>query len=381
MQSKAARAAIVAATVGCSLAAGYVVYRFIEFSVAGLWTEIPAEVFGGHAPLLYVMGIPAVAGVLVAVSRSRGADGHNPLYGFARDPVTPRAFPTTLLNILITLVGGLVLGPEMALVATGSVIGAALARRTGGHVMRGSGVGSLAALAALAVDPIRTGHLSFGLGYSFDGRDLVLAVVAAAMATVVIAAVRLGAFGLMWLRGGDRAVAWQLALGGLLVGGAAALYQATTDKPIDLVLTSGEQLIRPMVALGSVGLIVSTVLVKALAYLISMGAGFRGGPYFPVMFIGAGTGAVLGLLTTGSVQAPAMAGLLATTVFLAKPPWVAVLALGLVVGFAFGGAPMLPIALIGAAVGKLIPRNWEPKEGAYVRAAPAAEPETRSNLG
>lgn len=344
-----------------SLAAGYAVFRFIEFSVGGLWTDLPANVFAGHAPLLYVVGIPVVAGLLVAFSRSRGADGHNPLYGFAREPVAPRAFPTTLLNILITLAGGMVLGPEMALVATGSVIGAAFARRSGADVMHGSGIGSLAALAALAVDPIRTGHLSFGLGYTFAAWDVALAVGAAVAATIIIAAVRLGAFGLMRLRGGDRPVAWQLALGGLLVGGAAAVYQATTDKPIDLVLTSGEQLIRPMVALGSVGLIVTTVLVKAFAYLISMGAGFRGGPYFPVMFIGAGTGAVIGLLTTGSVQAPAMAGLLATTVFLAKPPWAAVLALGLVVGFAFGGAPMLPIALIGAAVGKLIPRNWEPE--------------------
>lgn len=358
----------VLATVVTALAAGYVLFRFIEFAVGGLWTDIPAQVFAGRVPLYYVVGIPVVAGLLVAWSRSVGADGHNPLYGFSRDPVAPRAFPTTLANIVITLAGGLVLGPEMALVATGSVIGGSIARRAGSDVGRGSGLGSLAALAALAVDPIRTGHLSFGVGYSHAGSDVLLAVGAAVIATVIIAAVRAGAFGLMRLRGGDRPIAWQLAVGGLVVGAAAATYQLTTNQPVSLVLTSGEQLIRPMVGLGSVGLILTTVAIKAICYLISMGAGFRGGPYFPVMFIGAGVGAMIGLLTTGSVQAPALAGLLATTVFLAKPPWLAVLALGLVVGFAFGGAAMLPVALIGAAVGKLVPRVFEPT----APAAPAA---------
>ncbi len=360
MQANLRTAATVLAAVIASLAAGYVVFRFIEFAVGGLWTDIPANVFAGRAPLLYVVGIPTAAGLLVAVSRRLGADGHNPLYGFSREPVSARAFPATLANILITLAGGLVLGPEMALVATGSVIGGSLARRAGTDLARGAGLGSLAALAALAVDPIRTGHLSFGVGYSYASSDLPLAVGAASVATVLIAGVRLGAFGLMKLRGGDRPIRWQLALGGLLVGSAAVAYQTATDQPINLVLTSGEQLIRPMVGLGSVGLILATVAIKGLCYLISMGSGFRGGPYFPVMFIGAGVGAVIGLLTTGSVQAPALAGLLATTIFLAKPPWVAVVALGLVVGFAFGGVAMLPVALVGAAIGKLIPRMFEP---------------------
>ncbi len=349
------------AIVVVSLGVGYALFRFIRWSVDSLWMDVPGSVFGGRAPWWYLLSLPAVAGLVVAWSRSRGSDGHNPLFGFSREPVEPGDFPWVLLNILASLAGGLVLGPEMALVAVGSVVGVVLTR--GGDtrsITRASGLGSLAALAALAVDPLRTGHLDFSAGYSFNWWDLLPAALASAVAVALIALVRVGAFGLMRLRGGDRAIRWQLALGGLVVGGLALGYQTLTDRPVDLVLTSGEQLIAPMVALGSVGLIALTVVVKLLGYLVSQGMGFRGGPYFPVMFAGAGVGAIAGTLITGSPQAAGLAGLLATTLFLAKPPWPAVLVLALVVGVAFGGMGMLPAAVLGAAIGKLIPRIGEP---------------------
>ena len=55
-----------------------------------------------------------------------------------------------------------------------------------------------------------------------------------------------------------------------------------------LVLTSGEQMVKPLLALDSTGLIAATVAVKMVVYGLSVAAGFRGGPYFPVIFAGAG---------------------------------------------------------------------------------------------
>lgn len=352
------------AIVVVALGVGYALFRFIRWSVDSLWTDLPSTAFGGDVPWWYLLGLPVLAGLVVAWSRSRGSDGHNPLFGFSRDPVEPGQFPWVVLNILASLAGGLVLGPEMALVATGSVVGVLFARGgDAGAVARASGLGSLAALAALAVDPLRTGHLDFSAGYSFDALDLLPAALAAAVAVLLIAVARAGAFALLRLRGGDRPIWWHLTLGGLVVGALALGYQALTGKPVDLVLTSGEQLIGPMVALESVSLIALTVAVKLLCYLVSQGSGFRGGPYFPVMFAGAGVGAIAGLLTTGSAQAPGIAGLLATTLFLAKPPWIAVLVLALVVGVVFGGVAMLPAAVLGAVIGKLIPGLGESGEG------------------
>lgn len=354
-----------------ALGVGYAVYRFIQITVGFLWVQVPSTVFHADAPAYYVLGIPVGAGLLVAASRRWGADGHNPIFGFAREPVRPRAFPATLANILLSLVGGLVLGPEMALVATGSVIGVALAGRSEPAIVRRwAGLGSLAALAALGVEPLRTGHLDLSEGYAFSASDVPLALLAGVITVAVVAAVRLGAFGLIRARMGDRPVSWQLAVGGLVVGGLAFGYHAATGQPLDMVLTSGEQMIKPLVALGSAGLIAVTVIAKSLCYLVTMGSGFRGGPYFPVMFAGAGIGAVVGLLTTGSTEAPGVAGLIAATLFLAKVPWPAGVVVAVVVGMAFGGVAMLPAALVGGVVGQFVPRTWEPTSEKYGQRIP-----------
>jgi H+/Cl- antiporter ClcA len=116
-------------------------------------------------------------------------------------------------------------------------------------------------------------------------------------------------------------------------------------------------MIAPVVGLGSVGLIAWTVAAKMVVYGVSLGAGFRGGPYFPVMFAGAGAGAVAAGLLGASVHVPATAGLLAATTYLAHVGWRATAIIGVVVGLLVGGPAMLPAALLGAAVGRVVPRE------------------------
>ena len=52
-----------------------------------------------------------------------------PLGGIAISSLTPREYVGVILAILASLFGGIVLGPEVALVATGSVVGTVIAKR------------------------------------------------------------------------------------------------------------------------------------------------------------------------------------------------------------------------------------------------------------
>jgi H+/Cl- antiporter ClcA len=343
-------------TVITSLAAGYVVLIALQWVVNGLWTEIPENFFDGDVPWFYVLGLPVLAGVLVALLRKR-ADGHEPLSGLAIESISVVDFPFVLLAIAVTMAGGLILGPEVALISTGATIGGVIAaREPGASVKWGTTIGAVSAISALAIEPIRKGSLDISSGYVFSVEDLLPAAVAAVATAVVLVLVRLLASGLTFARGGDRPIVWQVALAGLAVGVIALVYQAWSGEPVDLVLTSGERTIKPLVELGSVGLILATVLAKSLGYAITMGGGYRGGPYFPAMFAGAGVGAAVGLLTDSPAQAPAIAGVVAAAIFLAKPGWIAVVGLGVIVGLIMGGPVLIPAALVGAAFGKLIPR-------------------------
>ena len=54
------------------------------------------------------------------------------------------------------------------------------------------------------------------------------------------------------------------------------------------ILCSGQSAIPDLVAEGSTAVLLSILLIKTLAYAISLGCGFRGGPIFPAVFLGIG---------------------------------------------------------------------------------------------
>ena len=86
-------------------------------------------------------------------------------------------------------------------------------------------------------------------------------------------------------------VAATLVAAGLLVGVLAVLFRAIADRPVDLVLFSGQEAMPAVIAEASAGVLLLLVAAKGLA-CSSLGAGFRGGPVFPALLLGAAIGTV-----------------------------------------------------------------------------------------
>jgi H+/Cl- antiporter ClcA len=118
--------------------------------------------------------------------------------------------------------------------------------------------------------------------------DLLLAIVVGVLASLLISHVQLLA------RAVDRASAGTartrygvLLVGGLLVGVIAQVAQWLGADSQE-VLFSGQSAVPQELAENSVRVLLVIVVAKALAYAISLGCGFRGGPVFPAIFIGVG---------------------------------------------------------------------------------------------
>ena len=360
-----------------SLAAGFLVLQVEQYGVEWLWQDAPAAMSG---PLLwaYILLVPAVAGLIVGALRKRYS-GHNPLDGFSFAPMPLADFPFALGAILFTLLGGLILGPEIAMITTGVAIGTLLAR---GHSGKAANqivaISGIAALLALAVRPALSDSQRLIQGYDFRFSDLFLAAAVALVAALFAAAVRWIALSLQRLRGGDPAIPWQIALAGLVVGALALGYHLATDEPVYLILTSGEGYLHDVTQMTSVGLVLVTVVVKTLGYAISLGSGFRGGPYFPVFFLGTGVGTALALQFGGApVGVAATAGLIAATTNLAHAGWKVTVIIGLGVGWLVGGLVLLPVSVLAAVIGRLIPHPAAPPAATPAPAADAGSPGDR----
>jgi H+/Cl- antiporter ClcA len=140
-----------------------------------------------------------------------------------------------------------------------------------------------------------------------------------------------------------------LVVAGLLVGLVAVVYRAVADRPVDYVLFSGQEQLPDVVAEGSAGVLVLLVLAKGLAYALSLGSGFRGGPVFPALVLGAATGVAAAELLPGLALAPAVAtGLAAGTVAVLNAPFTGVLLATLLLGSA--ATDVVPITILAAAV-------------------------------
>ena len=337
-----------------SLPLGYVVLTVLEAAIHFLWVTTPANIPTAGLVVL-VLAVPTLAGVAVAWLRS-GADGHNPMFGIALQPVTGKQYPWVIGAIGATLIGGLVLGPEVAMVSTGAFIGTEIARRSGALTTKaGATVGAAFGILALFVGPSLGGTFSVAPDYKFDWADLVGAVGVAALTAGVIALGRFLSIGILRLHGGDRPRTIVLAAAGLLVGVVALAYTLGTGNEVSLILTSGEHEVKPLLALGSAGAIGLAAAAKWLAYSLSMGGGFRGGPFFPAIFIGAGLGTIATDLAPDYATAAVVAGMTASVVYLAHPKWAITLALAIALGLLAGGPELIPLAVAAAAVGKVLP--------------------------
>ena len=85
-----------------------------------------------------------------------------------------------------------------------------------------------------------------------------------------------------------------LVVAGLFVGLLAVVFRTWADRPVDLVLFSGQQQLPDIVSEESASVLALLVLAKGLAYAISLGSGFRGGPVFPAIVVGVAIGGARG---------------------------------------------------------------------------------------
>jgi H+/Cl- antiporter ClcA len=220
------------------------------------------------------------------------------------------------------------------------------------------GLGALGAILALFVGPILTGSMTLGgAPASIEVDQLAWAIVVALIATVAVTLARLVA-ALLARAAGDGPHLVILVGAALIIGVAALLMTAWTGEPIAYITTSGEELISDLPTLTSVSTVIAIIVLKSIAYAVSLGAGFRGGPFFPAMFIGAASGLLVALLLPNGPSVPAaiVVGLVASVVATAPMKWPIAIGLGVVLGFLVGTWTLVPAAVIGAIVARAIPR-------------------------
>jgi H+/Cl- antiporter ClcA len=173
---------------------------------------------------------------------------------------------------------------------------------------------------------------------------------AAVIATVVVALRHLAHRVAAQSSRGPAAV---LLVAGLGVGALAVVFRAFADRPVDLVLFSGQTELPAVIAEGSAGVLTLLVVAKGLAYALSLGAGFRGGPVFPAIALGVAAGMVAANLFPSFHTTPAVAvGIAAGTTAVLRVPFTAVLLATLLMGSS--AFDVAPIAVLAAAVAWLI---------------------------
>lgn len=304
-----------------------------------LWTDLPEALGESSPPWYLIVGLPVVGALFVGIARRLlpGDGGHSPVNGLAMAPTPWKYAPGVALAALGTLAFGAVLGPEAPLIALGSAVGmivpslismpdlakkvvgtagsfSAVSAVFGGPLVAGMLLleGGIAAGSALipALIPglvaAATGYVLFiGLGDwggineagitvtglpAYDGThifELLLAIVVGVLAALVLTPVHRLAHRIDALSkpSSGRRMLSVLLLGGLAVGVLALLVQGLGADYGD-ELFSGQSAIPQILTETSVWVLVVILIGKALGYAISLGAGFRGGPVFPGIFIG-----------------------------------------------------------------------------------------------
>ena len=347
-----------------SLVAGYVVLTVLLEAMTAVWETVPER--WGEPPAWFVFGVLGLAGVIVyLVRRFVGDHGHSPLGGFVIAPLSPRHFVDVIAVIAVSLVGGVVLGPEVALVSTGAVVAGVVARWRPDDTHRLLVAGVAGAILALFIGSLLHGSVRLdGPPTGVQVERLAWAIPIALVVTVVIVAVRLLA-GWVSTVAGARANPVMLIGGGLAIAAGAVAFQAWTPESAVLVVTSGEEYIAQLTALTSVSTLLILIVVKSLAYAVSLGAGFRGGPFFPAMFVGAAIGMLMAqVLPAGPAPAAGIAvGVASGVIATASMQWPAVIVLGAVIGYLLGGWVLVPAAVLGAVVSRLVPQ-WDRRRSA-----------------
>jgi H+/Cl- antiporter ClcA len=401
------RTLALAALLGFPVAVAAVLFQTaIHDVIHFVWEVVPHWLDWNEPAWWYVILVPAFAGVLVALClRLPGHGGHSPLEGISTAPIQPVELPSILLAGLATLGLGLVLGPEAPLIALGLGLGAITVRflrleQTEAQLLVLAG--AFAAIAALFGGPLAASVMLLELvamSGAIPAASIVRALLPGLVAAATGALVFTGVAGWQGLHQQDLALpslpaydsvrvadlAWSVVLSmviagvvvgirhlahevaarskprpvlalvvaGALVGVIAVVFRAAADRPVDLVLFSGQAEMPDVIAEGSATVLLLLVVAKGLAYALSLGAGFRGGPVFPALAIGVALGMVAADALPGLGTTPAVAiGLAAGTAAVLRAPFTGVLLATLLLGSS--AYDVTPIAVFAAATAWLV---------------------------
>jgi H+/Cl- antiporter ClcA len=383
-----------------------------------LWDDLPDALGYSSPPWFLVIGLPVVGALVVVAARTLlpGDGGHRPLEGIGGKP-TPLAYgPGVALAAIGSLSFGAVLGPEAPLIALGSVVGltATLFVKLGPRESAGlSAAGSFSAISALfggpivggvlmlestvglgaaAIPALLPGFVAAAVGYlifvgfgswggldaqaitvpglpAYEGThllDLIVAVAIGVVAALLVYAVRRLGTGVAEKGEQRPGVPMLLLAGGLAVGLLAQLADWLGADSQD-VLFSGQTSVPVVVAEDSTKIVLVLLAAKGLAYAVSLGSGFRGGPVFPAVFLGVGLATLtviwFDVSPTLAVAVGAAAGMAAMTRLLLT----SILFAGLLVGT--GGLDAVPAAVLAAAAAWLATAALDRGRRVHVRSA------------
>jgi H+/Cl- antiporter ClcA len=363
-----------------------------------LWDDLPSALGESSPPWYLVIGLPVAGACIVLVARLLlpGDGGHSPLEGIGGG-VTPVAFgPGIALAAIGTLSFGAVLGPEAPLIALGSIVGmtVTLSARLGQNEEKVlATAGSFSAISALFGGPIvggmmmvegglemgslllpvlLPGFVAAAIGYvifigfgtwgglhaqaltvpnlpAYNGThiyDLLVGILVGILTALLVASVRRAATGVAG-PGLARFGLPLLLLGGAFAVGLVAQIADWLGADSQDVLFSGQTGVPALAAANSTKIVLIFLVAKAIAYAVSLGCGFRGGPVFPSIFLGIAlatfTVVWFDVSPTLAVAVGAAAGMAATTRLLITSSLFAALLVG------SAGLDAVPAAVLAAA--------------------------------
>lgn len=393
-----ARALVLAVVLGVLGAIGAALFLSIMLWATDLvWVWLP-EALGFAAVPWWWVGLGLLVGALLIVAARRLGPGMgSPLDGFHFD-VGPSRAVAALSVALATLVFGGVLGPEAPLIVVGTVIGGFVARHQPPEVQQlAMALGGIAAIGTILGNPFIAAFMvlefaamgamprqalipmfvALGSGYlvltgigPFTGLgtlslsvpgltevdsltfiDLGVGLLVAVLAAVVVLISRQVGYATQHFASSRPTLG--IIVAALIITGATTIVMVVFDQPFDVVPFSGETAMPTLLAETSALAVIAIVIAKSLAYGVSLGGGFRGGPIFPATFIGVGVAVAVGLLITVTpVSALVVAGMAAAVSAMLKLPFTGAL-LAVVIG-AGAGLAVIPLAIIGGIVGVVL---------------------------
>jgi H+/Cl- antiporter ClcA len=415
-----------AAVLGVPISA--LAYGFLLLTAAlQTWAFTTAPLALGYtAPPLWWPLVPlGAAGLLVApvIRYLPGHGGESPADGFhAGGYPAGRELGGIAAAALASIGLGVVVGPEAPLIALGgglAVLAVRLARR--GNVPAGvasvvAATGSFAAVSTLFGSPLAAAFLMMeaaGLGGATATMVLVPGLLGAGIGSLVFVGLgswtgfgtfslavsglppasdpTLGALGWAVAAGGVAALlCWLIRSAalwvrplivrraliltpvlGLSIAALAILYAGVTGHDVAEVLFSGQDALGPLLrdpAAYGVGALLLLIACKGLAYAGAL-AGFRGGPTFPAMFIGAVGGTAMAHLPGLDALSGAAIGMGAMTVGMLRLPLTSVLLATLFLGA--DGLTVMPLVILAVVVSYVVTLRL-PDPGPRVAPAPEA---------